>query len=264
MCKSCGQSTHQYEKDLPKGQKELLHWRTFNATSLGPKTPSGRECQPCYSTRRRFFEEELEELLTVRAATPEVETRFQELRKDKVSGTNKFVKEERIKATNYIVDEQKQFRQSYIEGGFYNLRKFCKINGIKGTKNEDLKKAISDHPRFKKFRVGIGDTGKEGVFWPGDPNPHMSDYRFKEGLEKNLRRQTVKKYGNDDAHADEDFGETLGIGEQDTDEEWGSFSRGEFGWSLELLLRAGGRAWGRADPEMHRNPQTILPRGATD
>ena len=66
-CNSCGQNTHEYEKDLLPDVEQYLKWH-----KIKDKKPYGHECYVCFDTRRRFFGDTQEVLEAARKTSQDV------------------------------------------------------------------------------------------------------------------------------------------------------------------------------------------------
>ena len=92
-CLLCKQQTSSYDKDA-RPSLVLLKWHRTKKDKDGELFPYGSECYWCYTTRRRFFTESLEELCPVLETTLTANTNFMKFRRDKVTGKNEFAGEE--------------------------------------------------------------------------------------------------------------------------------------------------------------------------
>ena len=54
-CLSCGQTTHDIDRDSAPEDPHFLNWAKTFVDSRGRKIPYGPECTGCFSCRRKFF-----------------------------------------------------------------------------------------------------------------------------------------------------------------------------------------------------------------
>ena len=97
MCELCGQSTHDKDRDCPRGR--LLKWSKLDfLQKLNQWAPVGRACFWCISTHRRYFEEDLGEFVDLKAKNNALEGEFFELRRGKTRGDTSNLKTPRKSA----------------------------------------------------------------------------------------------------------------------------------------------------------------------
>ena len=87
QCRECLQDTRSLEKDIAGDEKAWLKWvKSRYNVSLGLDCPSGSSCYYCILTRIDWFPEHgLDELLQLRKTSSELDARWQEIRRGKVS-----------------------------------------------------------------------------------------------------------------------------------------------------------------------------------
>ena len=131
--------------------------------------------------------------------------RLCELRADKATGKNAFVGEARVDVKNFIEKSDGNFSQEYEVGGIYGIRKFCRIHGIRAQGPDEMNTAVEE--RFG-FTVAKSKAGTLSVYWPNDPNPNTSDFRYKRGVESSSKKTVKKEYAKGDEDVlEEDFEE---------------------------------------------------------
>ena len=144
-CGACKQSTHDFEKDLlPK--KILLKWLHSDwSAKQNTMVPSGRFCHWCIDTRRRFFSDEWDNLLMIKDKQPEVESKFSEFRKDRVTGAGEFADQEKTSTTYYLTEKETDFEEGFVTATFTEFFKFLHLRSLqppRDTPREELVKLV--------------------------------------------------------------------------------------------------------------------------
>ena len=227
-CALCGQSSHDWDRDFhPK--KVKVAWRAYNwSTRNQINVPQGRECGLCYSTRRRYFEEGLEEFEALLKTNDQLVKTFGERRADKAVGGTEFASAKRQKASTIVVKKKGNFTELFEEGACTGLARWCREQklSVKGTEGQ-LKQRIQE--AFPGTEIGKGRGGKLVVFEVG--RKHGGDYRFRRGINEATQIQKREEHSDDefakhtyendseDGDGEEEEGGDVGNGVEDGNDE---------------------------------------------
>lgn len=191
LCTSCEQTTHDYERDLAPTLVYLKWQKTETSRRDGTIKPSGQECYYCFDTRRRYFTECQVDLNAQRKLSENLNGRWAELRKDKVTCKNEFKSQERVDAASYVKETATKFQDMYEEGNWFELHKFAEQRNLRYPDDNAL---ISYIKTKLNLEVGPGPDGGSnlGVFVmdhrPGAP------YRFKRGVTHAITHERTEKF----------------------------------------------------------------------
>ena len=120
-CTTCKQSSHDYERAL-RPKMVRVHWiRIDISRQTGKPYFYGHECYGCSACRKRFFEENQDEI-DRRMENPEFKSRFMELRNDKVTGRNEFAHLARQPLKVWVQQLNTKFTEAFETGTFYDLK----------------------------------------------------------------------------------------------------------------------------------------------
>ena len=163
-CGSCGQSTHDYERDLPGAETRAKWLKKDYSVRLQKWSPQGCECYYCNDERRACLKDEdgnvpsQADVEKKKKENPEYEAWCLQLRASKVNG-DKVAVSKAVKQPPKLQVETKEgtFEEAYEKGRFLPLQAFAKIRNIKYSKVGELSKYIET---ALKMDVGMGKFGK--------------------------------------------------------------------------------------------------------
>ena len=129
----------------------------------------------CCSTRRRYFEESQLDLIEARRQIVEVDERWRALRKDKFKSKNQFAREVLVSTKTFLEHVQENFEEVYEEGGFYELKTFCKLNSLKSNGSAELMMDNVRHSFPKDRQLGRARLGLSAFSTSTTPNVQRAD-----------------------------------------------------------------------------------------
>lgn len=138
-------------------------------------------------------------------------------------GTKQFAHLEIIDCQEFISNIKPSYEEAFETGGFYDIRRFCKVFHVKGSKNANRSNMISAIKKsYPKFKIKKDMQGVMGVYYPHDPNPALSTYSYKIALKVTQERKPRKQFHDasaaDDAWAENKSGDEEGMEEGDEDD----------------------------------------------
>ena len=100
-------------------------------------SPAKHECYYCWSARRRWFSETLEELLSLIDKTPAVNEKFLARRKAKAMGDSQFDDEPRGTVKLSVEKAEEAYNDMAETGNFFELFAFARLKGIPLKEDRD-------------------------------------------------------------------------------------------------------------------------------
>ena len=201
-CTTCQQSSNGNEKMLNGKSKQLIRWLKGNVSRvIGLWVPSGNECYYCRDTRIRFFglDESQESLNKAKEKDAEFEKKWAAYRSSRVNGTNEFTHLEKCSIADIVKTSKANFYKGFEEGGFYALKRFCKLHCISCKGGDEAMKARVKE-KFPKLEVDSDARDVLGVFYKNDdPNISRADYKYQRGFEHAKQLVSNEKHESRDA-----------------------------------------------------------------
>ena len=147
-CGSCDQDYDAVDKHSAVDNEKRVKWRIFKQTKkYSFKTPCGKECYPCWATRREpdFVElGSMQDLREERKVDEELDASFNHCRSEKVQGISKNSKKTKI------AKHTEEFEECYVTGSFFIYEQLHE----EPFPNRTVRQRIANISVFEKQRCG--------------------------------------------------------------------------------------------------------------